>query len=280
MPNPDSSTILNFITLIRDKVINDKVLILYLYYRINARKSPSRATTREETGLAFDTIDKHAEKLEELGVLRRRRVKGGKYILETKELVLTVSSTKRIYSSSRVSSLDHSRDKRDLDRSRRLEGSRETRSRKKKRWGLVSVKNDKDYQFARDELEKHFKKHEIDPKQLTRKNRFDHLCELLLDEDFDFPSYCEWFAREKYNSTGFNFGIFLYPNIIGEFRDQYAEEDVYLRTASHLSKSESHAKGIRKTNEFLDKILNGEKNEGKRKTNHARTKGRASREVR
>lgn len=122
---------------------------------------------------------------------------------------------------------------------------------------IMDIKADEDWKKAKISLDRHFKEFELNPMVLTRKNRFGKLIELLEDETFDFDRYCEWYADEKYPDAGFNFGLFLYPNVIDEYRNvatDLAESEQHLHTSSEEMKKR-HAKGAEKTKKWIDEKI-------------------------
>ncbi len=118
------------------------------------------------------------------------------------------------------------------------------------------IRNDEDWKKAEPILLKYFKPHQIHPRHLIYKKRFEKLCDLLSDATFDFDAFCKWYRAEKYPLRKFNYGLFLYPDMIAEFRDVVDDEkdDIYLKTSSRLEDSESFKKGIAETDAFLEKI--------------------------
>ena len=84
---------------------------------------------------------------------------------------------------------------------------------------------------------------------------------MISDETFDFDAFCKWYRIEKYPQRKFNYGLFLYPDMIAEFRDiqdKGEETDTYLDTSTMMKESESHKKGVQETKEFLKRLLEKE----------------------
>jgi hypothetical protein len=123
---------------------------------------------------------------------------------------------------------------------------------------VSDILRDDDWKRAESSLKQFFKPFEYSPSSLTRKKRFQFLIEILNDEDFDFQAYCSWYSREKYDEKGFNFGFFLYPGLIAEFRDSQKKEGVYLKTTTKFQKSESHKNTMKTTKAFLRKLRESE----------------------
>ena len=113
---------------------------------------------------------------------------------------------------------------------------------------------DPDWKKAEKSLLKYFKKYEVDPRILVKKNRFTKLMEIFTDDSVDFEVYCKWYHNEKYMDKGFNFGLFLYPNMIEEFKDMDDREGKYLKTSSRMVTSESHKKGVVETKKFFETL--------------------------
>ena len=117
------------------------------------------------------------------------------------------------------------------------------------------IRADGEWQKAEPILKKYFRPHQINPILLTVKKRFEMLCDLIMDELFDFEAYCAWYRKEKYPYKKFNYGLFLFPDMIAEFRDsQEEDDDTYLKTTTRIQDSESHKKGVQETEKFLKKI--------------------------
>jgi len=121
-------------------------------------------------------------------------------------------------------------------------------------FSLWDIQHDADWAIAKKELEKYFKGFEIDPNVLVRKRRFESLISLLSEEGFDFAGYCAWYAGHKYASAGFNFGLFLYPNVIAEYRDRKKIEGKYLKTSSRLKESDGFKADVDRTKDFLNRL--------------------------
>jgi len=131
----------------------------------------------------------------------------------------------------------------------------------------AEIEMDADWKTAESILLKYFKPYQISPLKLTKKKRFEKLCELISDETFNFDAFCKWYRIEKYPQRKFNYGLFLYPDMIAEFRDLQDEEpDAYLDTSTRLKESESHKKDVQETNEYLESLLEKEKNSNDRRT--------------
>jgi len=115
----------------------------------------------------------------------------------------------------------------------------------------ADIKMDADWKTAEPILLKYFKPYQISPVKLTTKKRFEKLCELISDKTFDFEVYCKWYRKEKYPIRKFNYGLFLYPDMIAEFRDTQEESATYLKTTTRLEDNESFKKSLKETKEFL-----------------------------
>ena len=118
----------------------------------------------------------------------------------------------------------------------------------------AEIKMDADWRTVEPVLLKYFKPYQISPVKLTTKKRFEKLCELISDETFDFEAYCKWYRVEKYPQRKFNYGLFLYPDMIAEFRDSREDDDTYLKTTTRIQDSESFKKDVQKTKKFLKEI--------------------------
>jgi hypothetical protein len=247
-------TLRNLIKLVQELVISEKTVFLYLYYCINGDTCPTQQEIKTQTRLSFPTIKTHTKILEVIGGITRGKGSGRQMKVNVLDITpLPSSSYKKVQSILDIRSQKE-------DAHEYLSGGTLSSNKKRTRGGysgfsVADILADEDWQTAKAPLEKHFKEFEIDPKPLTTKKRFTKLVELLYDETFNFPDYCRWYAQEKYEEKGFNYGLFLYPNVLEEYKDAYEQEGKYLRTSSNLQNSESFKKGVKETKKFIKELI-------------------------
>jgi len=126
------------------------------------------------------------------------------------------------------------------------------------KFSAYDIMMDGDWKEAEKCLLKYFKKWEVDPRTLVRNNKFSKLMEIFTDDNVDFEVYCKWYFKEKYTDKGFNFGLFLYPNMIEEFKDIDDREGKYLKTSSRMANSKSHKQGVADTKKFFESLKEDE----------------------
>jgi hypothetical protein len=129
---------------------------------------------------------------------------------------------------------------------------------KRSTFTVKDIREDEDWKKAYEVLKKYFKDFEVDPKSLTKKRRFSALVGLLEDEGFDFNGYAHWYEQFKYDDRGFNFGLFLYPGMISEYRSYAEQSGKYLNVSSRLKNSETFKSDVEKTKEFLGSLEDNE----------------------
>jgi len=255
---PSVETLKNLIRLVQELVISEKTILLYLYYCMYGKTSPTRDEIKRYTGLGLKTIQKHDKVLELMTAIKREPLKG-----RSRRTAVTVFAVKPTPPSSLPpirAILNIPTQKEQAHRilagedAQGNNGARTKKDRGVGRFSVMDIAGDEDWQKAKVSLEKYFKKFEIEPTVLTTKNRFAKLVELVIDETLDFDGYCKWYYREKYPDKGFNFGLFLYPNMVEEYRDAEEREGKYLKTSSRLVSSESHKQSVKETKEFFKKI--------------------------
>lgn len=230
------------------------IALLYCYYCTMNGEEVTGKSLMEATGL--DTQNKNIgwniRMLEQLQFVSFRAGRGNRKIVDVHDMY-------RSPSTSMLSTLF-------------LSGPTETNIKKGKKERLDNthtqagdfsesdIRGDEDWKKAEPILLKYFKPHQIHPRHLTYKKRFEKLCDLLSDSTFDFDLYCRWYREHKYPQRKFNYGLFLYPDMIAEFRDFIEEErdEVYLKTSSRLEDSDSFKSGIEETEEFLKKLQKSE----------------------
>jgi len=236
---------------IKDEQYNPHLMTLYGYYCIADGKGITREEIKEATGLSLNDIRRDNKALGKMKLLVIRAGNNRKTIFDIQDKFTplnpnTVSLLFSIYK-------DHIRKGEERTDDVQVQAGDFSES---------DIRNDEDWKKAEPVLLKYFKPHQINPRHLTRKKRFEALCELLSDSTFDFDAFCKWYRVEKYPLKKFNYGLFLCSDMIAEFRDVVEDDkdDIYLKTSSRLEDSESFKKSLAETNEFLKKIQEKEDN--------------------
>lgn len=265
---PKTSTLKYLVDLVPEMVINEKTILLYLYYCTCGTDSPTRAQIRAGTGLGDATIRRHDTVLEILGVISKIQSKGSRAstvaVLDipypttplSTSIITRVSSIINVQSQKDIATAKYLRDVVGLDTSV-ITSTRDRRRGSGRVFSAVEIAADEDYQKAKAILSKYFKEYQINPAALVRKNRFTLLVDLLDSKDFDFEGYCLWYAKNKYLDKGFNFGLFLLDGMRAEYRDWVERDKVvgkYRRTRTSLESSESFRSGVNRTKKFLSKL--------------------------
>lgn len=261
-----------------ERAINEKTIALYTAYAVSSGKTTTTTQLMEKTGLSRPTVIKHTKLLEIIGMVSvdRRHGKGNeaRLLMFTGEgckgnLVFTppkhspgnkLSPSNGLKVSDPSSSLT-------INTLNTLRGivnvkskyDRYFRLREKKRTlqAATDIKVDRDWKRASGILGRYFTESEINPSTLVRDNRFMKLCSLLLEEEFDFSVYCQWYKEIKYPTKGFNYGLFLYPNMVDEFRKdakRWKGKKRYLKTTT-MWKDEVLDKRAEATREWIDKMI-------------------------
>ena len=263
---PTSRTLKYLVRQVADMVISEKTVLLYLYYCTCGTDTPLRSDIQKGTGLALTTIRTHDRVLEALGLLVRGkstgRGKGVKITLFNVEKPTTPPSTT-------ITNIIDIKSQKDLRRYFGSNGSVSdihntniySRGGGSGRLSAWDIAHDADFLKARESLLKRFQEFEIDPVDLLKKNRFATLVDILTDEGFDFDGYCEWFYKNKYPARGFNYGLFLYPRMIAEYRHWISTNrgrgTTYHKPKDTLAHSDSFRSGVERTKKFLSKLEDG-----------------------
>lgn len=252
---PTMTTLKNLMEYVERLAISEKTVVLYLYYCIHGKDAPRREDIKKGTGFNFKTIRKHDEVLELIGAIKRgpKQGRGKGSIVEVFAVnkptipllhsilyILNIPSQKIQYNQYKKEGEDG-------------EG-----------YGMFSksdIEKDEDWIMAKKYLEASFKEWEISPRMLSGKKgkkKFSALVELLHDESVDFGAYCKWFATNKYPEKGFNYGLFLFPGMVEEFKDYMERDGKYLKTTSRMADSDSFKSGVKRTKEFLKSLEDDE----------------------
>ncbi len=214
---------------------------LYVYFASLGDTPTSQKDAYTTIGLNDRTVSKNFKVLEEMKFISHSPAENSRIRVTTQDVVNFNLSTLSLF----LTSLNtpRSEEKKRADGTKVEEGQ----------FSESDIKMDSDWRTVEPILLKYFKPHQIAPRKLTIKKRFESLCELLSDNTFDFDAYCKWYRVEKYPYRKFNYGLFLYPDMIAEFRDSL-EDDKYLKTTTNLENSESHKRGLEETKAFAAKL--------------------------
>ncbi len=234
-----------------DEQYNPHLMTLYGYYCVVDGKGITREEIKEATGLSLDNIRRDNKALEAMKLLIIKAGNNHKTIFDIQDIFesLNLNTVSLLFSVYK----DHTRNKEEGPDSVQVQAGDFSES---------DIRNDEDWKKAEPVLSKYFKSFQMHPRHLTRKKRFEKLCDLLSDSTFDFDAFCKWYRVEKYPWKKFNYGLFLCSDMVAEFRDVAEDEkdDIYLKTSSRLEDSESFKKGVAETNKFLEKIQKEEDN--------------------
>ena len=245
---PKKTTLKVLVDLVSELAINEKTVMVYLYYCVYGDTHPTRKDVQKGTGLALATIRKHEKVLEAIGALQCCKYQGRGKGNVTKAFDLEKHTIPP--SSSYIHILDISSQKNIASLILHNKYSKEDTG-GYGRFISKDIDADVDWLEAKKYLEVSFKEFELDTNVLAKKNRFAILVELLHEDGFDFAMYCRWYADNKYPDKGFNFGLFLYPKMIAEYRDYMDREGKYLNTSSRMMDNASFKDGVQNTRNFL-----------------------------
>lgn len=249
-------TLRNLFDLVSRLVVNEKTVMLYLFYCLYGKENPTREVIQSRTGMTLSTIRRHDRLLVELGAIshgeKKGRGKGSEVQVHDVEKptqprvslligILNIPSQKSI-----ASMAIHKKYNIDILEEGEAGTGRFSSS--------LDIENDPDWKAAKVHLEKYFKPYELNVDILTKKNRFSRLVELLIDELIDFPGYCKWYHETKYPERGFNFGLFLYPSLASEYLNYSKHAERYLKTSSRMADNDSFKSGVESTKSFLKKL--------------------------
>lgn len=248
---PKQETLESLLDLVSQLVINEKTVLLYLYYCVHGSEAPTRDDMQRGTGLSLNTIRKHDQVLVALGAIKHGDKQGRGKGSVTEAFDFEKPTTPQASSYISILNLPSQKANASLILHGRYSKEEEKGS---GRFLKRDIDSDPDWIKAKKYLEIHFKEFELDTVVLTKKNRFAMLVELVDDAEFDFPAYCRWYSENKYKDKGFNWGLFLYPTMIAEYRDYIEREGKYLKTTSRMKASGSFKSEVDRTKDFLKNL--------------------------
>ena len=219
---------------------NPGLLLLYAFYVDHSGESPTHIQIRDETGLNQYEIKRFREALEVANLIvvnpsgKRLHVTINEFFSITENNVLLLTSKL-------------------IDTSKKKEEERNFSYGKNSgtRFTEDDIRSDEDWQKAESILLKFFKPSRITPRDILRKNYWKRLVDLLEDESIDFEEYCRWFREKKYVRMGFNFGLFLTPSMVVEFRE-VQEGDTYTGVSDRMIDSEEFQNTLEKQAQRLE----------------------------
>jgi len=225
----------------------DSILRLMIYYVANDDEPHTREDTRKATGLDNKTIKVVREILEDYGFITV--TKEGKRFKVTVENPISVSNIGEVPIISYILNKFNSRYK---DNISYFPDNQEVSS----DFTVEDIEADDDWNRVKPILDKYFKPYQYHPQHLvTRKKYFTPLVKLITDPEVDFDAYCKWYRVNKYPRYKFNYGMFLTPGMITEYRNTLeGDEDSRYTNTSKMHESDSFKKSVEESQDFLDEI--------------------------
>jgi len=227
-------------------VINEKSILLYAYYALEADSRPSLQEIHSKTTLSQATIRRHDKVLSAIGAIeitvhKGRGVKRDVVVNPVKKptipLPLLLYNILNIPSQKSNAFLILKGDTSDSNIYKDIYTKEEQRGAR----GFSStadIKSDSDWKAMEILFKARFEPFEYAPERIVGKHRFDRLIELYTDTTLDFEGYLDWYTKNKYPGKGFNFGLFLLPSMIKEYRLESAKVAPYLKTTTNIQASE------------------------------------------
>lgn len=228
------------------------ILLLYLYYYENGEKAPTQNEIKEATGLSLKNIKAGTSALEALKLISIEPLPRNK----RKILTCNIFSLDVDASYSSIIDIYSYRYKRiESNRNVQTEKPNES-SRIHLNWNIADIKADEDWKKAESILIKYFKPYQINPTYLTRKQYFSKLITLM--DDVNFEKYCQWYRVNKYPLRKFNYGLFLFPGVIEEFKDTLEDSsDTYLNVTTRMETSNEYQEQLKEQESLLVQFKKG-----------------------
>ena len=262
------TTLKNLFKCYAEPSMTHATIILYLYLCTRDGDAPTMNEIQECTELHKRTIKSHLEILEILKVLKRGDPKGS-YRRRTIKMSQVSYPTPPVYLSLILNIVNipkQHQHAREVYKGKII-GSEGVEERNKGggvgyntekvggigRFTLDDVKMDADWKRAKPSLAKYFTPREIHPMHLVtkKKYKFSKFMELFLDDTVDFEMYCGWYSEQKYADKGFNYGLFLYPDMVQEYRE-------YIERVKPIGAvdwgSEENKQRMKDTDDFIDSL--------------------------
>jgi hypothetical protein len=238
------SSMMNIFNMVKKGQTTLSTVTLYLYYCMHGPDcSPTQTEIMTLTRMKPETIKKHIDIIDELGGIHQIPAKKGRRTQTQVFQVLppTPSSITRIKN---IINLEPRNNYKFTSNTRK----------NSKGFTVDAVIADEDYKKAKAILLKYFDDSDIDPAVLLGKNRLSVLTELVQDDTFDFDAFSKWYQKNIYPEKGFGLGLLLYSSIIKQYKNTSARTGNYLKVSDNIRASKSHQEGIKKTDEFLERI--------------------------
>jgi len=236
-------------TLLRKLVVGadeDSIWRLYSFYEDHGEEAPTQKEIKAGTGLNPKTIKAGTECLEELSLVRVKKAqKNRRSVLVRNVPSLDVDAA--------ISLLLEIYDRR-YER-KRMNRDDQTANDDPTRFTVEDICEDDDWKKTQPILKKHFGVDRTKPQMLVRKKYFVKLCQLLADQSLDFEDYCRWYQVNKFPYKGFNYGLFLLPSMIEEYRvSKNIQADDYLKTSTNLESDEDFEQEVAESEAWLTEV--------------------------
>ncbi len=243
-------------TLLRELAVESEhfeLLVLFSYFEDHGQDAPTMAEIKEGTNIRSPhTIKAARDTLERTGFITTTHKKGRRIVVEVKNIfqIDIAQSILILYDSYNIRREENKKKEGPGD----INLEKSSTGGKGRNWSLEDILEDEDWKKAEAILLKYFPKNKINPVFLTKHHGFSKLIQLM--DEVDFDKYCKWYRVNKYPRKKFNYGLFLYPAMVEEFKDEELEgkTDSYLNTSSNLENDD----GYRRLVEEQDKVLTAE----------------------
>lgn len=236
---------------LRERGHEPHLLVYYAYYCDHSGKEIINKHLSSTTRYKRETADRNTAVLERLGVVRVAPGYRNRKIVHAEDYfgvpVSRIDDTNmRLYCHLLSSNSIYELEERETGEAHvRVKG---------RDFDVEDIKRDADWLKAEAILSEFFKPHQIDPIHLTYKSRFSVLCDIMGDSMLDFREYCRWYRVNKYPMKKFNYGLFLLPSMVSEYKDAVEDgDDPYLHT-DKMNESDSFKQSLEKKKRMLKKM--------------------------
>ena len=232
-----------------------EILLLYLYYCENGKNAPTQKEIKEATGISLKTIKAGTDSLEALELVSIEALPRNKRkVLPRNIFSLDVDASYSVILD--IYSYRY-KNKNRIDSNSDVQTEKPNgNSNSHLNWSVEDIKADEDWQKAKDILLKYFKPFQINPVFLTKKQGFSRLVTLM--DSVDFDKYAEWYRINKYPLKKFNYGLFLFPGVIEEFKESVEDSaDPYLNVTTRMESSNEYQNQLKEQEELLVQFKKG-----------------------
>lgn len=135
---------------------------------------------------------------------------------------------------------------------------RESTQTKKRGVRVKDILEDEDWQSIHKILNDFFTARELMPTELVYRSRWNRLCLMYYDEDFDLRLYAEWYKNLKYKRLGFVWGLFASKTMREEFENKqgaYTNKMKKIKRSSKTTTKWEHSVVDTKWLEDLDDVV-------------------------